>query len=673
MDPLIGKRLGKYEFQAEIGRGGMGIVYRGFDAALRRSVAIKVLPQQFTYDTQFIQRFQQEAVLAASLRHPGIVTIHDVGEQDGIHFIVMEYLEGTTLEGVIAQRGPLPLAQAGRILCQLADALDFAHGRGVIHRDVKPANVMVSPEGRATLMDFGLVRAAEGTSLTRSGTVMGTPEYMSPEQALGEHVDGRSDIYSLGIVLYKMLNGKVPFSRSTPYATTYAHIHEPPPPLRQAAPGAVPAPVDAVVTRALAKRPEERYQRAGLLADAFDAAIAGRAPAAVPEPRPAAGAASATRLIGQRAAGEKVSRGALPRWLLWLSGAALVLLAVAAIAWALSRLSGGEVTQMGRTTAGFPTVAAASSTTADLPAATSTLLALITPAPTPLATAGLLAVLPITATAIPAVPTARPTDMSGVQAASGSEGVPSPEAAPTATPMSVPRLTADKTVNVRSGPGTNYAAIGQLAAGETFEIIGKNPTGDWWQFDYNDRPGWVLGQVVVASGNVDQVQIAQNIPASPTPVPPPTVTPKPVACAIAPGPSFARLWDRNVLGCPTSDEFGLTTAYEAFEHGWMLWREDNNRHYAFFGDGTHIYYWYPSAEPPNFACPEAEALGRPRRGFSRVWCENPDVRAKIGNAVQDEIGDDRPVQEFENGFMIYIKERGAIASVYNSGIWAERP
>ena len=233
MDDFIGKRLGKYEIESEIGRGGMAVVYRGYDPALQRTVAIKVLPQAFTFDRDFVQRFHREAVMAANLRHPNIVTIHDVGEQDGIHYIVMEYLEGVTLDVWLSQRGAMSPAQAEPIVAQIAAALDFAHSRGVIHRDIKPSNIMISPSGHVTIMDFGLVRAGEGSELTRTGMVVGTPEYMAPEQALGNAVDARSDIYSFGVVIYRMLSGQTPFSGSTPYAITYAHVNEPPPPLRQ--------------------------------------------------------------------------------------------------------------------------------------------------------------------------------------------------------------------------------------------------------------------------------------------------------------------------------------------------------------------------------------------------------------------------------------------------------
>jgi eukaryotic-like serine/threonine-protein kinase len=309
---MIGQRLGgKYEIKAELGRGGMGVVYLGYDLMLRREVAVKVLPREFTYDAEFVQRFRQEAILAAGLHHPGIVTIHDVGEQDGIHYIVMQFLEGVTLDQWLMSHGQMSLAQAYHILRQVAEALDYAHNRGIVHRDIKPSNIMISPTGQATVMDFGLVRAGEGTGLTRSGIVVGTPEYMAPEQALGQPVDGRTDIYSLGVVAYKMLAGQVPFARSTPMAIAYAHVHQPAPLLRTLRPD-LPKSVEAVVLKALGKRPIERYQLAGELADAFAVAITGKMPAglkAAPTPPPGAGRPDTTTQNGSAPASATATSG----------------------------------------------------------------------------------------------------------------------------------------------------------------------------------------------------------------------------------------------------------------------------------------------------------------------------------------------------------------------------
>lgn len=272
MDALLGATLGgKYEIQAEIGRGGMGIVYRGYDVMLRRAVAVKVLPLEYTYDPQFVSRFQQEAITAAGLHHANIVTIHDVGQEGTWHYIVMQYLEGETLEQWLHGHTSMPLPLTAQVIRQVADALDYAHHAGIVHRDIKPANIMFAADGQVTLMDFGLVRAIEGSKLTLSGVVVGTPEYMAPEQALGQTVDGRTDIYSLGVVVYRLLTGHMPFVRATPMATAYAHAHDPPPPPRTLRPD-LPKSIETVILKTLAKRPSDRYQNGAQLTADFDRA-----------------------------------------------------------------------------------------------------------------------------------------------------------------------------------------------------------------------------------------------------------------------------------------------------------------------------------------------------------------------------------------------------------------
>ena len=276
--PLIGVTLAdKYEIQAEIGRGGMGIVYRGYDVMLHRAVAVKVLPLEYTYDGQFVDRFRQEAITAAGLHHSAIVTIYDVGQQGPWHYIVMQHLDGQTLEQWLLNHGSMALPVTAQVVRQVADALDYAHHAGIVHRDIKPSNIMFGPDGHVTLMDFGLVRAIEGSKLTLSGAVVGTPEYMAPEQALGNPVDGRTDIYSLGVVIFRMLTGRMPFVRPTPMAIAYAHAHDPPPPLRALRPD-LPRSIEAVVLKALAKRPDERYQSGAQLAADFDLAARGKMP-----------------------------------------------------------------------------------------------------------------------------------------------------------------------------------------------------------------------------------------------------------------------------------------------------------------------------------------------------------------------------------------------------------
>jgi WD40 repeat protein len=269
---LVGTTLGKYEIIEEIGRGGMAIVYKAFQPQLKRHVAIKILPPWFAMDNLFVTRFQQEAVAAANLNHTSIVTIYDVEKEQGLHYIVMQYLEGQALNKLLSGGKPLPLPRVLKISHQVADALDYAHGHGFVHRDVKPANIIIGPDDHATVTDFGLVKAALGISLTRSGTLVGTPEYMSPEHCEGLEADRRSDIYSLGIVVYEMLTGKVPFTGSNPASILYKHVHEQPPPPRELNPG-LPGDIESVLFRVLAKQPRERYGTASQFVAGLEGAL----------------------------------------------------------------------------------------------------------------------------------------------------------------------------------------------------------------------------------------------------------------------------------------------------------------------------------------------------------------------------------------------------------------
>jgi serine/threonine-protein kinase len=278
-------QIGRYRIIAEIGRGGMAGVYKAYDADLERPVAIKVLPEALANDPEFVQRFQHEARMAARLHHPNIVTIYDVGHQGGLFYIVMQYLPGANLDQVIAHSGALPLDAAAAITSHVADALDHAHRQGMIHRDIKPSNIMVAADGQVTLTDFGLVRAGESSGLTHVGMIVGTPVYMSPEQAQGIAIDYRTDIYSLGIVCGKLLTGLAPFERSTPYATLLAQIHEPLPTIGAWA--RLPRNVRDTLQRATAKSPSERYQSAGAFAAELSAAVGVKRGKVVPVALPA--------------------------------------------------------------------------------------------------------------------------------------------------------------------------------------------------------------------------------------------------------------------------------------------------------------------------------------------------------------------------------------------------
>jgi serine/threonine protein kinase len=309
---LRGKELGNYQILEEIGRGGMAVVYRAYQPSLNRHVAIKILPPQLGLDQQFVERFQREAQAAAGLRHPNIVVIHDVGHQEGVYYIVMEYLEGQTLRELVEREGPLPQERAIRITEQIASALDYAHQRGFVHRDVKPANIFVSEGDRVTLTDFGIAKAASETQhLTRTGMLVGTPEYMSPEQAEGGRIDHRTDLYALGIVLFQMLVGRVPFRGTTPHAVLHAIIYEPPPPPRELNPNLAPATED-VIMRAIAKEPDRRFQRASDMVSALKSAPKAHAAGmAVPPP-------SRTEVVSRRRTSP----------LVWIIGALILVVVV---------------------------------------------------------------------------------------------------------------------------------------------------------------------------------------------------------------------------------------------------------------------------------------------------------------------------------------------------------
>ena len=225
---LPGGSLGRYQVMDEIGRGGMATVFRAIDPHLNRDVAIKVLPFYFTDNPTFVDMFWQEARAVARLAHPNIITIHDFGEDKGFTYIVMEHVTGGTLRDRLTRR--LSLQEALEFVAPLAEALDYAHGQGVVHRDVKPSNVLLDPDDKPILSDFGLARILEGSAyVSGHETTMGTAEYMSPEQAMGHRADSKSDLYAFGVMAFQMLVGQTPFRADTPSATLMAHVHQPVP------------------------------------------------------------------------------------------------------------------------------------------------------------------------------------------------------------------------------------------------------------------------------------------------------------------------------------------------------------------------------------------------------------------------------------------------------------
>jgi tRNA A-37 threonylcarbamoyl transferase component Bud32 len=329
----------RYEVEGTVGRGGMATVYRGTDRVLGRTVAVKVLSEKYAGDEKFVTRFRREAQAAAALNHPNIVGVYDTGDEDEMHYIVMEFVEGETLADVLKREGPLDPTRAVAIAEDVATALEAAHDKGLVHRDVKPGNVMIDRDGRVKVMDFGIARAAADDTLTQTGLVLGTASYLSPEQAQGSQVDSRSDIYSLGCVLYEMLAGRPPFAGDSPVSIAYRHVNEDPRPPSDVAPS-VPRELDAVVLRALAKEPDERFATAEEFRTALDAAMGG------PDTAPIAAAGGDTDIMPAEAPAPPDERPARPART-WLP-VALAAAAVVAVAGLLAISLAGEDPQAER-------------------------------------------------------------------------------------------------------------------------------------------------------------------------------------------------------------------------------------------------------------------------------------------------------------------------------------
>jgi serine/threonine protein kinase/beta-lactam-binding protein with PASTA domain len=270
---MIGRELGKrYEVIERVGGGGMAIVYKAHDSLLNRKVAVKVLRQQYTNDDDFIRRFRREAQAAASLSHPNIVSIYDVGQDDDVYYIVMEYIEGSTLNDKIKEMAPLQIEEAVHIASQICDALDHAHMNEIIHRDIKPHNILIGKNGRIKVTDFGIARATASTDTTQTGAVLGSVHYFSPEHAKGVVQGAKSDLYSLGIVLYQMLTGKLPFIGDSPISVALKHLQEKVEEPRKIN-ALIPQSVENIILKAVRKDPEERYVSAKEMLEDLDSCL----------------------------------------------------------------------------------------------------------------------------------------------------------------------------------------------------------------------------------------------------------------------------------------------------------------------------------------------------------------------------------------------------------------
>jgi serine/threonine-protein kinase len=333
----------RYELGRLIGAGGMADVYEGRDRVLGRQVAVKIPHPQLARDPAFLARFRREAEMAASLTHPGVVAVFDSGEDDGVSYMVMEYVEGATLAEVLRADGALEPDRAADLAIAVCAALGAAHAKGLIHRDVKPSNIMLASDGRVKVMDFGVARTLTASmTLTGSVGIVGTAKYMSPEQARGAAVDGRSDVYSLGVCLYECLAGRPPFEGDSPVALATRHVYAAPPPLRGLRPD-LPAAYETVTARAMAKDPASRYQTAADLADDLRSAKAGRpvtapraaepvAPLAASGPTPSEPVPAGAAVPGRPARTPPAASGLL-RWPVVLSLAVLAGVALFLAGW----------------------------------------------------------------------------------------------------------------------------------------------------------------------------------------------------------------------------------------------------------------------------------------------------------------------------------------------------
>jgi serine/threonine protein kinase len=327
---VVGEKIaGRYELEELVGHGGMSSVYKARDSLLERNVALKILHEQYNADEDFVERFKREARSVAQLQHPNIVTVIDRGEADDRQFIVFEYIDGENLKELVVRKGRLDIREALEIAVEVARGLAFAHAQGLVHRDVKPQNVLLNGDGRAKVTDFGIARSVDVDGMTQTGTVLGTSNYIAPEQASGQPVDAQTDVYALGVVLYELLAGEVPFPGESFVAVAMKHVHEPPPNLLDHRRD-VPLRVAAAVDRALEKDPGQRFASMDAFAAELDACL-GELDGG-PD-------VDSTMVIPARQRHER-QRKSVSRWPLFIG--LLALLAIAAIVVGLLMIAGGN-------------------------------------------------------------------------------------------------------------------------------------------------------------------------------------------------------------------------------------------------------------------------------------------------------------------------------------------
>jgi serine/threonine protein kinase len=545
------RKIGKYEIVERLGRGGMAEVYRAYQSSLDRYVAIKVLHAFLADDPEFKQRFEREAQNIAKLKHPNIVQVYDFDfDGDGeSYYMVMELIDGMTLKDRfvrLAEQGELlPLAEVLRIIKEAAGALAYAHSRSMIHRDVKPANLMLDHDHRLVLTDFGIAKIVTGAQFTASGGMVGTPAYMAPEQGLGEAGDERSDLYSLGIILFQLLTGKLPYDAETPLAIVLKHLNSPTPLVRDVNP-ALPEQLDRIVNKAIAKEAINRYQTANDLIDDLrqleeQLGIVSERPKtgeynavlyekAVQPAMTMSTVSDTTPLVMSEAALQELSHK--PNPMNWLIGAGVVALGVIILGFAsgLIRLPSNE--QMVASPSAIVTEVAAASEVATVEETAEVVIITATSAPS------LTPTITPTSSRTPVTPTATATS-APTSTATETATVPSPTVA-VVTPIALVRAN----VLMRSGPSDQYARVERVIAGDELIVLGRNADNLWLQvMTASGAIGWIPVLAVETSVDGSVLTVVPVASITPTITPSSTVTltrtPRPTATStITPSPTI---------------------------------------------------------------------------------------------------------------------------------------
>jgi serine/threonine-protein kinase len=622
LEDLKGQRLGRYEVIDLLGRGGMAAVYRARDTTLQRELALKVLYPQYTADPALALRFQREAITAARLDHPNVVPVYDVGETDGLAFIAMKLLSGRTLADLLRERQRLSVAEFAPILQQIADALDYAHERGVIHRDIKPGNILLEPRNQAILSDFGIAKSLDSPGMTNTSALVGTPDYMAPEQINNRQVDHRADIYALGILTYRSLTGRRPFDGTTE-EVLLGHLQGSFRPPTEIVPELPPA-LNPIMERVLARNPDQRYPSAGAFADAIQSLLP-----IIITPDPAQAAATS---VPPRSSPEAVT-ARMPRPdAKTAQGDARppeqLRLAPAVQAATPSALEGLATNTAAASTHPLrPPMQRATYFIVGailLVALSSVLVAQgffggVAPSPTNIPTS--IVVLPSETPTTPQIATATAS------------------ATATANPSATPTATVEPTPEPTGIPPTGIPPTGipPTVAPTTRPPTAVPPTG----IPPTTVPTTVVPTTAVPTTAVPTTALPTN---TLVPTNTPTPTPEPTPCPVPMQGGFAEIWFNNgsvsqTLGCPTTREQGgeETTVEQAFERGSMHYFAPRGLHFIFIGSGSGTWRVYTQDEvdampeaTPEPGTPEEMLVG----GFLKIWKHEKTVRDGIGKPTE---------------------------------------